>query len=170
MDHTSGAAACRGVRATQQTPRRILAHTSLGFALACLLAGCASSSSETPWPVEPDFERLRAEAKGHPRQAHAGTEWTPREPEGDEVAEAEEEPEPASTWGGRRRAVIADPPPLRGGTPKVREEPDPDEDDDEVEEPAPSPKKADPEPKAPPAGLGDTDDIDNDPFFQDDED
>lgn len=105
--------------------------------------------------------------------AHAGTEWTPREPEGDESAEPGEEPEPVSTWGSRRK-VVPEPLPLKAGSPEL-EDPDTDADEDD-EAPTPpkaappkaAPPKAAPEPKSPPPGLGDTDDIDNDPFFQDD--
>ncbi|MCA9646025.1 MAG: hypothetical protein H6718_29275 [Polyangiaceae bacterium] len=110
--------------------------------------------------------------------AHAGTEWTPREPEGDEVVEPREEPEPVSTWGSRRK-VVPEPLPLKAGRTDL-EDPDADLDDEEQPAKAPKPKapeatppsksKAEPatEPKSSPGGLGDTDDIDNDPFFDDD--
>ncbi|MBX3184167.1 MAG: hypothetical protein KIT72_01480 [Polyangiaceae bacterium] len=102
------------------------------------LGGCASSSSETPWPVAPDFERLRFEAKQRRAPSEGGQEWTPREPEGDEPVTPETEP--VSTWGVRAPSK-EDPPPLRAGKPAP-----------EVEE------------------LGDTDEIDSDPFFQDEDD
>ncbi len=102
------------------------------------LGGCASSSSETPWPVAPDFERLRFEAKQQ-RASQGGEEWTPREPEGDEAVT--DETEPVSTWGVPRAPAKDDPPPLRAGKPAP-----------EVEE------------------LSDTDEIDSDPFFRDEDD
>lgn len=155
--------------------------TSLLIAgVAVLASGCATSSSDTPWPTQPDFERLRAEARGQASPGPQGTEWSPREPEGDELA-AEERDAP-STWGG----VLAEdpdeeePPPLRAGTPGLGAAPGlrppgtkpPALRPPGTKPPALKPPKAAP-PKAEPGAtddLGDTDDIDSDPFFRDDED
>lgn len=81
------------------------AQATRGFTLGCLgalaLMGCASSSSQTPWPVAPDFERLRADAA---EQRGAGTEWSATDDaEAEEIEDLDaEEREAPSTWGGGR--------------------------------------------------------------------
>jgi len=137
---------------------------SLLIAGAAVLAfGCATSSSDTPWPTQPDFERLRAEARGQASPSRQGAEWSPRDPEGDELP-AEERDAP-STWGGvlAQEPDEEEPPPLRAGTPGLGAAP-------ALRPPGTKPPPAVKPGTQPTEDLGDTDDIDSDPFFQDDED
>lgn len=63
-------------------------------------AACGGSSSETPTPIEPDLDRIRAQQKSQPRTAaREGEEWSSLPPDEEGDGALDEEPELMDTWG-----------------------------------------------------------------------